>query len=104
MSREGRHITPIDAHPQDSQKNHEEIIATYRNHLLSAAQVSKGEGGAESWVGSIAFGVPFLTHTYLSFPGKLAFRCSSARSLDLLRYGNVRGRGVCPPFSIPDPL
>ncbi|XP_023390603.1 ankyrin repeat domain-containing protein 35 [Pteropus vampyrus] len=32
------HKTPIDAHSQDSQKNHEEVISTYRNHLLNAAQ------------------------------------------------------------------
>ena len=66
-----------------------------------------GEGETQSWAGGVAFGVPSLTCTYLSFLGKLDFRCSSARSLDLMRkskrnctwmYGE---RGVCPSFSIP---
>lgn len=85
MSREGGHTTPIDAHPQDSQKNHEEIIATYRNHLLSAAQVSTG--GGRDRVGKGVWDLdPF------------SVRCSSARSLDVLRYGNVRGGGCLSPL------
>lgn len=80
------HETPIDAHSQDSQKNHEEVISTYRNHLLNAAQVSMGGGREqESWAEGSAFGVPSLTCTYSSFLRRLEFRCSGARSLDLMR-------------------
>jgi hypothetical protein len=32
---------------QDSQKNHEEIISTYRSHLLNAARVSLLESGRQ---------------------------------------------------------
>jgi hypothetical protein len=39
-SGKGRRNLPIDAPFQDSQKNHEDIISTYRDHLLNAAQVS----------------------------------------------------------------
>lgn len=44
-------------------------------------------GGRDSALGGgggVAFGIPPLTCIYLSFLGKLDFRCPSARSLDLI--------------------
>ncbi|KAB0396692.1 hypothetical protein E2I00_003660, partial [Balaenoptera physalus] len=85
---------------QDSQKNHEEIISTYRNHLLNAAQVSLG---ADSSLRKLDFRCP-STGFWISL-GRLRevmHECEGERCLPLLFNSLIDCKAfACPlcPFS-----
>lgn len=104
---------PIDVHSQDSQKNNEEIISTYRNHLLNAARVSM----VEFWgtyrhkaeyrvlhLGSLSLLQDPCTYLpFLRKPDPVPGLWSHLVDQERLCM-NVRRRGVSPSISIPWPI